>query len=371
MSHAHAPGPARDPVDAWLCTVVESVIRLDAGSVTPGTRLLPAVVEAGHAPALATHIERALGVAMTADGVSAHETVAALGVTLRETVPNAGARLRVAAEVTPRRSAGALHVRFDRRDAGNRRMRHLFKRPTEPSIYTTLELDATRVQAWLQARRGEEPRLTIEHVVIKAVAEALRRYPDANARLRFGRIVDRQTVSVSAIVSVVTPDGRAATRHVQIEHAGSKSVVEIATEARAGAFHVTRAAGAPRPRDPLSALPDPFFRPLLAVLRWLDINPGRNHFSSAVVSNVGAFGGDEEVQAEGFAPLTRQFPIYWSIALPAIRRMPVARGDAVEVRPVLRLHHTFDHRIFTGALIAAMYSVIAECFRDPDVFLAD
>lgn len=359
----------RDPVEAWLAETVAIVCERPFDAVTPVTRLGEAGLDARGAARVAAEIERALGVPADAVVVDPGDTVGALAAKVVAAVPLAPARLRLAATVTPRRT-GSAHVRIDRRDSGITRMRHLYKRPTDPTIYTVLELDATEVQAWLQARRDREPRVTIEHVVVKAVAEALRRHPDANARMRFGRLVDRSTVSVTAIVSVVTESGRAVVRNVQIEHAGRKDIWTIVREARLHQSHAVQTAGRGS-RDLLGRVPDPLWRPMLALLRWLDVNPGRDHFSSAAVSNVGAFGGAEDVYAEGWAPLTRQFPIHWAVAIPQIRRVPVARGDAVEIRPVLRLHHSFDHRVFSGALIASVYAVIAECFREPETFLGD
>ena len=64
--------------------------------------------------------------------------------------------------------------------------------------------------------------------------------------------------------------------------------------------------------------------------------------------NIGALGAGGLATASAFLPNTRQFPIYWNVAL-----------------PTLTLYNTFDHRIFTGPIIAAVYAVLTEVLGAP------
>ena len=340
--------------------------RAGAAPLGPDTPLATLGLDSLTAIHLSARLEQTLGCSLPPTLISDHADVRSLAAHLLSVAPQAATRFAQQAGrsllVVPARSMGAL----DRHDSGAKRMQHLWKRPTDPSIYSTLEVDATALERWL----GRHPRVTLEHVVIKAVATALARHPDANARLRFGRIVPRETVSVTAVVTTAGPDGRAMTRNLQIERADRRTIQDIAAEARDKAAGLMRAGVRGIDADPLKRLPAAAVRPLFALLRWLDVNPGRDHFSSAIVSNLGVFGADETAWASGFVPLTRQFPIYWCLTLPGIRRQAVVIGDQVEVRPVIALHSTFDHRIFTGSLIAAVYGVVADCLRDPDTKLA-
>jgi len=93
----------------------------------------------------------------------------------------------------------------------------------DPTVYGTLTVRMDGALAYMeayQARTGVK--LTVTHLVLKALAEALRRCPDANAVLRFGRIYLRQRVTVSALVA--RPGGRG-TRlvPVRVEGAGRGS----------------------------------------------------------------------------------------------------------------------------------------------------
>src|SRR5204862_413889 len=74
-------------------------------------------------------------------------------------------------------------------------------------------------------------RLTVTHLVAKALAEALRRCPEANALLRWNRIYLRKSVDLSILV-VQMDEGhrRADLAACLIKDADKKSLFEVATE---------------------------------------------------------------------------------------------------------------------------------------------
>ncbi len=63
----------------------------------------------------------------------------------------------------------------------------------DPSVHGTLALRADRMLAYLDAfRKRDGERVTLSHVMAKAVAITLAEMPDANAILRFDRITARR-----------------------------------------------------------------------------------------------------------------------------------------------------------------------------------
>src|SRR5262249_19872176 len=67
----------------------------------------------------------------------------------------------------------------------------------DPSVYVMLELNAEPALAYLeQLRTRTETRLTLSPFVGKVVAETLRRHPEINCVLRFGRLYPRQSVDL-------------------------------------------------------------------------------------------------------------------------------------------------------------------------------
>src|SRR5690606_30229626 len=72
-----------------------------------------------------------------------------------------------------------------------------WKTSYDPSVYGTLALRADKVLAYVEAIRARTGvRLTLSHVMAKAVAITLAEMPDANAILRWNRIFLREDIGV-------------------------------------------------------------------------------------------------------------------------------------------------------------------------------
>ena len=79
----------------------------------------------------------------------------------------------------------------------------LWTTPVDPQIFGDIEVDAGQLLDYLQAERERSGvRVTVTHLVGKALAHALASNPDVNVRLRRGRFVPRETVDVFFVVSV-------------------------------------------------------------------------------------------------------------------------------------------------------------------------
>jgi pyruvate/2-oxoglutarate dehydrogenase complex dihydrolipoamide acyltransferase (E2) component len=107
--------------------------------------------------------------------------------------------------------------------------------PVDPSIYGTLRLRMEPALAYLAAFRAHTGRkATVTHLVIKAVALALARCPEANAVLRLGTIYRRKHVDVSALV-VLADGGRVDLSAAKVCRADEKSLAQICDELEARA----------------------------------------------------------------------------------------------------------------------------------------
>src|SRR4051812_9455786 len=105
----------------------------------------------------------------------------------------------------------------------------------DPTVYGTMKIRMEKALDYIEAfRKRTGKRLTVTHLVTKAVAEALRRCPDANAILRFNKIYLRKDVTLSVLV-VQTDDGtnKVDLTAAKIDHADQKTVLQIAQEMEA------------------------------------------------------------------------------------------------------------------------------------------
>jgi pyruvate dehydrogenase E2 component (dihydrolipoamide acetyltransferase) len=89
-----------------------------------------------------------------------------------------------------------------------------------------------------------------------------------------------------------------------------------------------------------------------------------DQFGSAMVTNVGMFG-----LPHGFAPLVpfARTPILATIG--AVMDKPVAVDGRVEIRPMLTVGATFDHRLLDGYQAGKLAKRFREVVEDPGRFL--
>ena len=247
----------------------------------------------------------------------------------------------------------------------------MWRQPSDPSIYGSMDVDATAPLAFLAAHQRETGvKLTVTHLVARAVALALRDQPEINGKVRFwGRLEQRATVDV--FVTVAT-EGNRDLSGARIDRADDKPLAAIAREIaeRAGKIRTGNDASYRKSRGVLQQLPWWLARPAT----WLsDVLVNELHvdlsaqgmpsdpFGSAIVTSVGMFGIDA-----AFAPYVPLARCPMLILVPEIRPRPWADGDTPCVRPVLRLCATFDHRLIDGAAAGRFAARLAELFAAPE-----
>jgi pyruvate/2-oxoglutarate dehydrogenase complex dihydrolipoamide acyltransferase (E2) component len=243
-----------------------------------------------------------------------------------------------------------------------------WRSPRDPSIYGSMDVDATAALAFMAA---QPTKITITHLVARAVALALRAQPELNAKVRFwGRLEQRRTIDV--FVTVATGGDLSGAR---IDRADEKSLVELAAAIaeRAGRIRNGDDASYRKSRSAFEQLPWWLARPATQLsdllVNELHVDLGKygmpsDPFGSAIVTSVGMFGIDS-----AFAPFVPLARCPMLILVPEVRPRPWAVGDRVEVRPVLRLCATFDHRIIDGAAAGRFAARLTQLFATPDALL--
>ena len=248
----------------------------------------------------------------------------------------------------------------------------MWRAPSDPSIYGSMDVDATAALAFLAEHgRASGVRLTVTHLVARAVALALHDQPEINGKVRFGgRLEQRSTVDV--FVTVAT-EGNKDLSGARIDRADEKGLVALATEIaeRVGKIRAGKDTSYKKSRNALKQVPWWLAR----TATWLsDVLVNELHldlssqgmpvdpFGSAIVTSVGMFGIDA-----AFAPFVPLARCPMLILVPEVRPRPWAVGNAVEVRPVLRLCATFDHRIIDGAAAGRFANRLTRLFAQPEL----
>ncbi len=246
-----------------------------------------------------------------------------------------------------------------------------WRAPNDPQIYGALELDATPVRAFIQAARLSGHRVTATHLAGRAVAHALAKVPDLNVRIVAGRAFPRPAIDVFFIASI---DGGRDLSGVKVKHADEKPAVVIASEldVRGRALREGNDPALARAKGMLARLPSPLLRASLRLGVWLasdlamDVAPlglEASPFGSAMVSSVGMLG-----IPFGFSPLMWMYRVPLLIVVGEIADKPVAIDGHVEVRPMLPITATIDHRYADGSHIADAMHAFRSYLSAPAAF---
>ena len=244
--------------------------------------------------------------------------------------------------------------------------------PNDPNIYGKLTVDAGPALEYLERVRAETgEKVSITHLVGRAVALALARTPTLNGRIVFGKYKPHDTVDISYLVAL--EEGKDLAK-AKIEHADEKSSVAIARELRERAERLRRREDADfeKSKGILRLLPTWMLRPLVWTIGWLTGALGVNFkalglerfpFGVCIVTSVGMFGLDE-----GFVPPTpfARVPVY--VLVGAVRERPAVEDGKIIVQQQLTITATIDHRFIDGYQGGMLARIMREVFANPGKF---
>jgi pyruvate dehydrogenase E2 component (dihydrolipoamide acetyltransferase) len=240
--------------------------------------------------------------------------------------------------------------------------------PNDPQIYGAFDFDAGPIRDVIARARTAGHHLTPTHVVGRAVAHALFRVPELNVHIAFGRSRARSTIDVFFITAVAKGNDLSG---VKIRDVAGKSVSEVAEELRERSEILKRGEDKDfaRTKRLSDTLPPPLLRPLLRATAFLtetlglDLPPlglRREPFGSAMVTSIGMFG-----LPQGFAPLAWMYGVPLLVLVGELTQKAVVVDNRIEVREVLPITATIDHRYVDGAQIARAMGAFREYLNAP------
>lgn len=245
--------------------------------------------------------------------------------------------------------------------------------PTEATIHGSLDIDATAALSYIEKLRiSTGQKITISHLVAKALAMAIAKMPEANGIVARGRLFLRDDVDIFLQVAL---DGGVSLSGATIRQADRKSVAEIAKELseKVADIRAHRDDATEKTMDSMRRIPSRLLRPILRFLEWLQydhdidlkwLGVEKDTFGSAMVTNVGMFG-----LQQGFAPL---FPLGRTaivLLVGEVSDKPVAVAGQVVIRPMLGLHATVDHRVIDGYHAGVLASELRKVLLDPQTHM--
>lgn len=248
---------------------------------------------------------------------------------------------------------------------------HVWKRPSDPSVYGLLEVNMRRALAYIDAlnRAPGHPRVTVTHLVVKGIAKALAETPEANGIISMGRIYLRDSVDVYCQVAT---DGGKDLSGVKVSGVDRKSVVEVANElvSAVAAVREGRDRGSEATKQTLARVPDRLLGLLVrasSLLTYdlrLDLSGlgiAFDQFGGAMVSNIGSFG-----VGTALAPLVPVSRTPIVLLVGEVTNRPAVENGALTVAPILNIGATFDHRMIDGFQASKMARTVIASISDPE-----
>jgi len=193
-----------------------------------------------------------------------------------------------------------------------------------PQFSVSVVVDVTRLLAARAAMRDDGLEVSITDLVLYATAQTLAEFTDVNSRTDGITMRVRHRVHLGLAVSV--PDGLVA---VVIRDADRRSLRELHVQAKELADRA----------------------------RAGTLGPDALTGSTFTVSNLGMFGVD------GFTALLNPGEA-GVLAVGSVTPTPIAVGDGIAVRPVMKLTLTADHRLIDGELGARFLNALRRRLQD-------
>jgi pyruvate/2-oxoglutarate dehydrogenase complex dihydrolipoamide acyltransferase (E2) component len=264
-------------------------------------------------------------------------------------------------------------VKLEKQTAFRRMAAAMWVSPNDSQIYGNAEIEMTAALHYLRTFSGDA-KPTVTHLIAKALAVAIAKHPEINARVRFwGKLERRKTVDL--FLQVTSDDGRDLSGH-RIASADQVSLADLAKDLKQAAQRIRKNEDPKfkKSKGMLSKLPWWFLRTFLKIGALLtnelnlDLSGSgmpRDPFGSAMVTSLGMFGVDE-----AYAPLTPIAKCMMILLVPAVREKAVVENGQVVVRPMLKLCATFDHRVVDGVSAAKLCITLRELLAEPQKYLA-
>ncbi len=206
---------------------------------------------------------------------------------------------------------------------------------TQPQLTHVMEVDMSecvnfREQLNKDLEKRSGIKLTFTDIIIKASARAIEDFPIVNSSLEPDRIVIHDDVHIAVAVAIdfglVTPVIRSV--RGKTLSTISKELKDLAERARSG-----------------------------------KLSPSEMQGGTFTVTNLGAYGVDV------FNPIINP-PQSAILGVCRIAKRPVVVDDKIEIRPMMNLCLTYDHRVIDGAPAAEFLSRIKDLLENPYLILA-
>ena len=257
-----------------------------------------------------------------------------------------------------------------------------FDAPFSPWVSTSGAIDFRASQAYLaELAKGEEPKVSIQHLICAAVARALKSVPEANARIIGQRIFPQKHVGIAMPVNLLG------------HKAGKSRELSMTVVSKVETMSLRELAAATQKvvkQERSGQMSNPFLRHMLGISEYLPQSVGNrflNRFDALMrnstfaqkvyelfpittgVTNPGSV-IPPDLEGVLFRGTSINIPdrmvhvgTLWGFS--AIQKEVLAINDEPTVCPVLPVMVTWDHRLIDGVKASQLILRFASIIQDP------
>jgi pyruvate/2-oxoglutarate dehydrogenase complex dihydrolipoamide acyltransferase (E2) component len=241
----------------------------------------------------------------------------------------------------------------------------------DPAVYGALTVRMEEALRYMEAfREHTGRRVTVTHLMARAVAAVFEKMPDANAILRGSRLYLRKDIAVFFQIVLEDPvTGEIDLSGMVLRKPETKTLAEIVDECeeRIAKVKAHKDQELAKSRGLMSRLPGFLIAPMLRFTSWLSYGlnlrvPGvpRDAFGSIMITNIGSIGLEE-----AYVPLVPYSRVPILLAVGAIEDTVAVEAGAIVPAKRMKICATFDHRVLDGAHAAVMAKTLRAWFERP------
>ena len=240
-----------------------------------------------------------------------------------------------------------------------------WRAPDNPTVYGTIEVDATQALGLVERLRAEGVHVTLTHLVAKALALGIAANPDGNGLIIGRRVYARDSVDI--FLQVASEDGRdlSGVKLLAVDRLPIREIARQLNE-RAERVRARQDQEVERSKASLARIPDRLLAPAMRLVGFLTYNLGLDlsglgvaydQFGSAMVTSIGSI---DAGLGTALAPIVPFSHVPIIVLVNNVQRRPVVVDEQITIRPIVTLGCTFDHRFIDGVMGAR----IARGLRD-------
>ncbi|HEX2893629.1 MAG TPA: 2-oxo acid dehydrogenase subunit E2 [Marmoricola sp.] len=250
---------------------------------------------------------------------------------------------------------------------------YLMRTRTEAAVYFPQRIEVDELLAWLDevnADRSEEDRLTLFHVLVTAIARAMKLRPELNRFVVGRRTYQHDEISIAFVVKTAMAEDAPETE-VRLVFTGEETVEQVRDRVESAVARKRATLGGKD--DQLVELFAPWPRPVLDLIARLVARLDYHNalpsflqdaiplYTSVYLVNVGSIGIDPP-----FHHLYEYGSASVFVAIGAIRKEPVVdEQGAIVVRSCLQAVYTLDERASDGFSFARTAEVFRRLVSQP------